>query len=578
VLGALGTPFAVVAVSEPSQGIAGLDLNGDGDAGDGVVAVLDMTTGAWTQSTADADPSGLDFAGTARVLPSDGATAAWLRREADSGTNLNGASGDADVGDALVAFVRPPAGPATHPVGGAALYPRFPTGRILASFTEAQHGPGGGLDLNGDLDAFDTVMGAIDTGSNGLVHYFPLAVVLGTPFPFSNTTGAFLVPEADQGVDYDADGDFVDVTVACVRTSAAPGQVAPDGKIGEFLPFFPARAVDPNAAFAVSEVAGVRNLGGYLSEQASGNVPFNADLDTTDFVPALFDVTNKVLRIPGGLPGVQIDAGAGAPVFFYEGHLAVFLTQEQGVDLNADLDGGADLRTVLWADDQAVPTTANLLVFPGMPAATLDGGAAARLSNGRLAFLVSEIANGRDLNADGDQFDRIFHLVDMTTNPPTVTATVLAPTGAGTFPPTGIAGPSGVLLRCVESLNGDLNADGDNLDVLCVYLPYAAPGTRVVLPNTGGEHAAVAGNTIAVTANEIMTGQDLNGDGDAVDVLFRAFDTSGNVLVTLPSVSNSVPASFDGSHWAFLRYEQTEGVDHSGDGDLFDFVLGVWSH
>jgi hypothetical protein len=78
----------VVAVGEQENG--GVVLNGDGDMGDGVIAVIASNDGALTQSATDADSTQVDVMGTARVLRSTGTGVAFQRRELDAGVDING--------------------------------------------------------------------------------------------------------------------------------------------------------------------------------------------------------------------------------------------------------------------------------------------------------------------------------------------------------------------------------------------------------------------------------------------------------------------------------------------------------
>jgi hypothetical protein len=258
----------------------------------------------------------------------------------------------------------------------------------------------------------------------------------------------------------------------------------------------------------------------------------------------------------------------------------LFAAMEEGIDRNGDGDG-LDAEILFWVDLTAPGGAAPLPpggAFGGRTGIALDGGAAAVLAPGRVGLVLTEIANGLDLNGDLDVLDRIFMIVDTTTSPPTVVNTLTMPGAAGTIPETGVADAAGVLLRCAETANGIMNGDGDAVDVLFAYFSFAAPGVRVLLPNTGGNHAALAGGVIAVTANESLTTADLNGDGDTTDFLFRAFDTAAAVLepgIRCPSFS--VPAADDGSLWAFLRDESAEGRSLNGDADTLDFVLGLWA-
>jgi hypothetical protein len=280
------------------------------------------------------------------------------------------------------------------------------------------------------------------------------------------------------------------------------------------------------------------------------------------------------------MPGLAANAGAGATFAAYDGHRAFFLVQEEGVDRNGDGDT-IDTRVLLWTDDTTLPAPVPMAIpgLPGRAGIVLDGGTAARIAPGWIAVVLNETANGLDLNADADQGDNVFMLIQTQVVPsPQIHNTQLVTSAAGTMPLTGVSDTiTGVLVRAVETANGNLNGDADVTDTLFVYFTFAAPTTRVILANTGGDHAAVAGGIIGVTANEALNLTDLNGDGDSLDFVFRAFNTTGTVLrAGIVSASSSVPAASDGATWAFLRNEVAESRDLNGDGDMLDLVLGLW--
>ena len=210
---------------------------------------------------------------------------------------------------------------------------------------------------------------------------------------------------------------------------------------------------------------------------------------------------------------------------------------------------------------------------------TLDGGGTgALLTPGWLALVVNEFANGnQDINADGVS-DQALLLVDTTTAIPTVYNPHLNPSAAGNIPLTGVADVNGVVVRLIETANNAiLNGDGDTSDKLLFYISFATPSVKTILTATGGDYVRIVGGKIGITAIEADGGQDLNGDADTFDFVFRMFNIGGAlVLPGLPCAQNSVPASDDGTLWAYLRNEVTEVRDLNGDGDQLDRVLGVW--
>jgi hypothetical protein len=167
--------------------------------------------------------------------------------------------------------------------------------------------------------------------------------------------------------------------------------------------------------------------------------------------------------------------------------------------------------------------------------------------------------------------------VDTQTTPPTVSNTLTMPAGAGTIPATGVADANGVLVRCQEVSNGDMNGDLDTSDTFFCFFSWAAPTTRVRLGNAGGDHGRPGGGVIGVTANEALGGADLNGDLDANDFVFMAFDAAGQAVGgPILSAAQSVPATDSGTVWAFLRNEVAEARVMNGDGDSADLLMGIW--
>lgn len=560
--------FVVFSVGEAEHG--NTILNQDGDAGDGVVFVLDAFEGTVAPTGLSIDVTSIGLQPTAQILPSDTGAIAWHQREVDQGQVLNA---DGDFADTVVSFVAPMAGtPAnTNPTGGAVLAPAGIWGRRVVQFSEVAHG----ADLNGDGDLMDLVVAMLDYATNTLPVRFWPQLRPGTSFLGTRNFGAYLADEATQGpgnigAGLNLDPDTTDTLMVLVDLGA-PAVVA----IGR-------SNVDPAAALGVSTSAPVAACS--VDEFLASPTPLNGDADTTDFVPAI-NPGATVERFPL-FPSPPLNAGPAARYAFVHGAIVVQLGSEEGVnDFNGDLDA-VDTEILWWADASLLPPVWATIApgIGGLAGLALDGGSAAMVSPGWLALSVAEVSNGSDMNGDGDQGDQVYLLVDLSVKPPVVHNTGLVPLApatlplpGATLPVTGVGGDTGVVVQATETANGDLNGDGDAVDTVLVYFDFSAPTTPVVLGDTGGLHAAVQGGVIAVTAYEALTAEDHNGDGDTLDVVFRAFDTTGAVLEPgILSDQGSVPATEDGSVWAFLRSEVAEQKDLNGDGDQSDLVLGVW--
>ena len=565
----------VLTVGESENGPP-MSLNGDLDTSDGVLGTLDTLTGTFTQHATSIDVTNIDLQGTARRIEFLGPYAFATTREADQSTFING---DLDQTDLMTSFyesVTPAV--TTHVFGGLT-----PTGQILgaksiSTLLEAQEGIGG-TNQNGDADTTDTVISILDASLNTRVT-IPLATVA-TPVVKRNATQfAYLVSEAGQAADLNADGDATDTLVALADLSLPvpfrgfAGQVAPQQ----------GRGVQPTAAFAVSSNGHL----GYYVDEASTNLDVNVDGDQVDHVPAIWfaaPAPPNVETLPG-MPGVKLESGNGARHAFIEGGKLLYTAIELpayspplGDNGDADL---ADQEILRWTALGA-PTVTTVLhpnlggAFTGLTGLALDGGSLAGVRTGGLAAVVQESANGGlDLSGDG-AIGAALLLIDCTGPAPVVWNTGLTTAVSGQIPVTGIGSPTGVVVSAPEVLNGILNGDGDALDTVSLFIPFASPNAPVELASTGAVDALVAGSRIGLTANEALTSTDLNGDGDTGDFVFRIVSTTGVVeRGGRTSAQTSRPATATGALWAFLRSEATEARDLNGDGDQLDVVVGAW--
>jgi len=616
--------YVVFTRGEAEDANGGQVLNGDGDTGDGVITVLDTQTGIAANSGISADVTTTGVPGEPRVLVNNFGCVAWLTREVDEGEINN--DGDPIPNDTMISFYSPalPTTPATNVMGG----PRAVVGqgvdRIVVSFSEADQGPAG-ADQNGDLDAVDTVFAYLDLQAftfdqTQFVFFARASVPVSTTF--ANDQGiacALLDSEASNinGLNADPNGDIDSAdTELLVVDLAIPSGGAPNNygwagtQAGPAPPAQVPSAVDPNAAFDAS--SGNTQVAYYIDEVAAAGADQNADGDAIDLVPAYWDFTTQVEvrlalapgvaagslsgRLPNGSPQTAVLTD---PLFF-------FTANEQGragaaAGSNNDGDGGTDAQILYWTDT-TIAAQAVLPAFPLAPnlsgagasltALALDGGGSARLlTSGWLAVIVNEGANGNlDINGNGTAGDMAYLLVDTTQAQPVVHLpavaggnTGLAPSDStilatgGNIPITGVADPSGVVLRLTETQNGNLDGDGNTNETLLAFIDFGTPGTATVL-DVGGDYCAMKLGTIAVTANEAYTSSDYNNDADQTDFLLRIVDFLGGVVEPgTPCARTSIPASDVFDFWVYLRDEVLEGMSLNGDGDALDLVLGIWT-
>lgn len=88
-----------------------------------------------------------------------------------------------------------------------------------------------------------------------------------------------------------------------------------------------------------------------------------------------------------------------------------------------------------------------------------------------------------------------------------------------------------------------------------------------------GRQPSLDGDWIAFTVSESEAGRrDLNGDGDASDVLVGTFHIPTGKVTYIGS-AHAFTAEVSGTRIAYIRHEGAEGRDLNGDGDTGDFLL-----
>jgi len=383
---AFAGPLGIASVRESQQGAT--DLNGDGDATDGVLHSFDGTS-----------TTNLGMAG--RVFSARGRYAMVTGDESEQGVDLNG---DGDTLDRIVHLFDGDTG-ALHSLGVSTSW-----GIVLGSelaIVLVQESTQGPTDLNGDGDTLDTVPLVVElathTGS-----FLPLALDGTTPTCEGPLVG-FAVSEAGQGLDGNGDGDLADVCAVyydhATRSTHATGvAVAPIGMdmvhnvrvgsgfgafrsdTGRLTLFDPVTAATTDAGIFGQdpEVRG-RWVATLVSENATGS-DLNGDGDQSDQVVHLLEGPSFVPRNLG--LGATVVGRLGADWFSFP----VSEIQQGLGDLNGDGDFGDD---VAWGVDLVSGRMRNLGVV-GTPF----------YRSGDLAgILVSEHRQNADLNGDGDLSD-----------------------------------------------------------------------------------------------------------------------------------------------------------------------------
>jgi hypothetical protein len=448
---------AVFPVSEIWQG---LDANGDGDASDLVLHLFDVRTPT-IENLGVAIPTGLPF-----VPRLEGELLLMGVDEVSQGADLDA---DGLVGGEVI-YVRDFARGVTRSLGRRMVSRTLHAVDRRAAFLIAETVATG--DLNGDGDTNDSSVLVVYDGTRGVLVSSGLATS-GERVLFAADFAAALVSEEQQGVDLDGDGDlhdFVfhdfdpltgsmrnlelegapvpsvegrDVFALMVAESATSGDLDGDGDATDVVPFLydPVLGQATNLALAHSTASAPiflqRSLVVLVSEADQGAEDLDGDGDADGLVPHVYDLVN------GTMTSLGIDGAAFASA---RGYLLIGrLEAEASVDWNGD---GDKTDSVLFAWDEQ----RDQLVNTRMSAISLLDSRA-----DRALILQSESRDGRDLNGDGDELDRVVASYDF---------------GTGLRARTALAGRRGSLvgddaaLVLVDEVSQglDLNGDGDERD------------------------------------------------------------------------------------------------------------------
>jgi hypothetical protein len=255
--------------------------------------------------------------------------------------------------------------------------------------------------------------------------------------------------------------------------------------------------------------------------------------------------------------GVAVDVGSVNP----SGGLVAFMVSEsdQALDLNGD--GDTDDHVVHAYDSSVGMTNLGLAGDPVPGFMSIDGGVA--------SFNVSELAQGTDLNGDGDMADFVVHVYDSVANT-TTNLGLATPSPGDSIVRDGFVG-----FPVSEASQGgtDLNSDGDASDDVVHLHDVAANSTTNLGLATSEPTVTVNDGFAAFTVNEADQGTDLNSDGDTTDDVMHVCDgaTATTDNLELAAVPSGV-RHLGGGVLVFSVREANEGVDKNGDGDTTDFV------
>ncbi|HGY90837.1 MAG TPA: hypothetical protein ENK43_06675 [Planctomycetes bacterium] len=571
--------FVFTLVNELEQGAT--DLNGDGDAADDVVHMIDATTGQITN---------LGVAGTPLFAVND-TLVAWGVEEADEG--LVDFNMDGDFGDTILVLFDPslPVGPANPNITNISLEPVASIRGEGSIFVLVTSEVAANQDLNGDLVIDDFVLQLFDpatltaTGAGVAMNPDSLG------YDLRHGIIVFEASEEDQtdpggmGTDLNGDGDSSDdVLMGMSVATMTTFNIGPAGM---------ARAVSP-AGFRIIGTDAAPAVMYAIDEGDEGqnlNAGISNDTDMMDAVAAIFDVNTSTESLPAGGIAIQATRLSGSET------RAVISASEAdngptGSDYN--VDGDTTDFVPFWVD-LTLPNLANNV------GVAQDDGSASSLPVVCGEFFVmtaletAQGPNGTNYNqgiGDTDTDDLVPFYVGMQT-----AATQAVNLGlAGDQVICGRNGDWVVLVADEADNSHDLNGDNDTADDAVFYFrvqggTIAANGdfVRVGSGNISVQDCSTRLRFISFTMEGSDQGfGDMNQDGDFDDnvvITTQISKSSGGVIGTsvLGTVDNNVamdgfPLLLNGHIVAFPTPEATIhlGINlngASGDTDMFDSVL-----
>lgn len=390
---------------------------------------------------------------------------------------------------------------------------------LYVSVNEADQG---GLDLNGDGDALDDVV-HVRAGENG-----PL-VNLGLASALIQAEDGFLaieVPEADQGgTDFNGDGDSLD-TVMHVH----------DMNTG----------VTTNLGRAIYwRAVGADHLAWSVPETDQGNTDLNGDGDVQSGDRVVHVVDRATLTVTNLMLAGGTTIRQGGDLLA----LDVLEARQGGVDLNGD---GDTSDRVMHLHRLSTGATTNL-------ARSIAPGSWVAFGPDRVSFSVNDVpGSGGYIVVDHD-----------------------ASTGITTelqrgSQPVEYIGSNDLFVWSYESVSGDdYNGDGDTADTALVEVDLSS----LVHASSGvaSDGFAVSGDRALIGVKEFDHGAtDLNGDGDTGDSVLHLRDAANGTTTNLGLALYFGWMRIEGDFAACLVRESGQGgTDLNGDGDALDLILHV---
>ena len=573
-------------LSEAAQGSGGSDYNQDGDTIDSIVTRINTDT---------ASRAILDVA--AQELAFARQTLFMLVSEAADARDWNG---DMDVSDRVLLYVRPSESTPTFldtvssatsmaAIGGTVVY-------------AAEAAPAGAMETNLRLTT---------VASNGAAPSAPATILTGSDpnndgisYRVTGRDGNVVFLRADEAVDGDlnGDGDATDANIFAVLDAGEATPTAINSGLAISAESTPTAVPISGGgewlvAFLVDEMAEGESLNDpalFALAWAPPNCA-SADADLDDHVLHWFQLTDLAMGTAAVNTGL-IGASTATAYAHREEFVGVVMPEsDQGAalcNLNGDGDDSDDVFRWVDASNPAatplpVTSTSRLIAINGdIPGGS---GGVVRLDDAWV-IVVDESADGRDWTGDGQQ-DREVVLAH---NPASSGQGWNAQHGSETpTRPIGVSwmsedpgSGSRMLAGLLEaSVTSDLNVDGDQLDAVPT-LPEVVTENRLSFPGVGIASAATNAGIVVEQnvgyhrVSEAAQGNlDLNGDGDAIDMVLVRFSLVGafpsTTMATLNTVTRTAVEFAEGQaeFGAFVCEEAEQGVDFNSDGDTDDFVV-----
>lgn len=426
--GYLGATSAALPVSEERQG--GVDLNGDGDADDYVLHLVDYATGASQNLGLAVTAQTFTQIGVGEILHGSDLVVFKVTEAGQSGLSLNG---DGDAADDVLHVLDPATGVVTNLGLATVGFPFDGENVVLAGdrvvflVDELQQGAdldGDGLLAGGVLHVFEAGQvqnlgwnGHVVVAADDVVAVLAREVVTGVDLDGNGAvegeavhvidpatgSGATLPVQLDMQVFAQVPSQPVVLVggLVVVRIEEAPLDRNGDGDADDVVVvvFDPATGILTDLGRAVVRDEALRSEGDRIAyrvdEAAQGSTDLNGDGDASDRVAEVFDLrVGALTTLARATAWIELKAG-----------LAALLVDESddGVDHNGD--GFLDDRALFVHDaGTGAVRVAGRGASGSLP--TFDA------NSGTVAFGVDEVVEGADVDGDGSVSGNALVLLD----------------------------------------------------------------------------------------------------------------------------------------------------------------------